>query len=156
MLAHFSAAVLTIGMAVIILLYVGLRLLRPAARLSFAKARRWVGLAGVVAGTMQGAAGISAPVSVTFLNAMRLERPAFIVTISVFFAAMSAVQMPTLWAYDLISPVLLAGSTAALIPLFLFMRVGSWLARHLSAQAFDRLTLVLLTLLAVRLVSSQL
>ena len=107
--------------------------------------------ASAAAGILQGAAGISAPIAVSFLNAMRLERPVFIATISMFFAAMSVVQIPALMWAGLLSPEVVLLAAAALIPIFLAMPVGAWLARHLSAAQFDRAILVLLAVLALRL-----
>ena len=40
---------------------------------------------GVGGGILQGSAGLSAPISITFLNSMKLERNQFIPTISVYF-----------------------------------------------------------------------
>ena len=39
---------------------------------------------GAGGGVLQGSAGLSAPVSITFLNSMKLERNQFIPTISVY------------------------------------------------------------------------
>ena len=48
-------------------------------------------------------AGISAPVSITFLNAIKLSRSGFIAVVSMFFVAMSLVQMPMLVHYELLT-----------------------------------------------------
>ncbi|WP_346909095.1 hypothetical protein [uncultured Roseibium sp.] len=47
-------------------------------------------------GALQGATGISAPASITFLNALKLPRSTFIATISVFFIVMSIGQIEQL------------------------------------------------------------
>jgi hypothetical protein len=152
LLATAPARALTLLVAAAVVLYIGLRLARPDFRLAEGPARRAVAPVGVVAGILQGAAGISAPVSVSFLNAMRLERNTFIATISAFFVAMGLVQLPTLFAAGLLTLPLLGMSAAALVPLFLFMPVGAWAARHLSPRGFDRLVLALLAVLAARLI----
>ena len=95
---------------------------------------------------------VPAPIAVSFLSAMRLERPAFIATISLFFAAMSVVQIPTLLWFNLLTPATLLLAAAALIPIFAAMPLGSWLARHWSARRFDITILILLALLAIRLI----
>jgi uncharacterized membrane protein YfcA len=105
---------------------------------------------------LQGAGGISAPFSISFLNAMRMERKAFIGTVSVYFIAMAATQLPALFATGLMTPGLLALSGLALVPLLLFMPVGARVAQWLSPKGFDRLTLVLLSLLALRLLYTAL
>jgi uncharacterized protein len=152
LLATLPVAALTLLLAGVIILYIALRLVMPQFRLSLAAARCVVLPLGLAGGVLQGAGGISAPISVSLLNAMRLERPVFIATISAFFAAMSAVQLPLLVGYGLMTPVLLALSGAALAALFAGMPVGAWLAQRLSARAFDRVVLGLLCVLAARLI----
>ena len=156
LLASLPTRALMLMVALAVVAYVGLRLARPNFQLSETVAKNSVLPAGFSAGILQGAAGISAPISVSFLNAMRLERPAFIATISAFFVAMSLVQIPAMFAFGMLNAERLAMSAAALIPLLLFMPVGTWLARRMSAQTFDRLTLVLLSALAVRLIYAAL
>ena len=152
MLATLPVAALTLLLAAVVILYIAMRLALPQFRLNLAAANRVVLPLGLAAGVLQGAGGISAPISVSLLNAMRLERPVFIATISAFFAAMSAAQLPALFAYGLMTPTLLVLSAVALLPLFAGMPVGAWLARRMSARAFDRLVLGLLCVLAVRLI----
>ena len=101
---------------------------------------------------MQGAGGISAPVSVTFLNAMRLPRAEFIATISVFFVTMSIVQIPSLAYLGILTIDRSLMAMAAAVPLFLSMPVGEWAARHMSKVVFDRIILILLAAIAVRLI----
>ena len=111
-----------------------------------------VGIPAIIfGGIMQGAGGVSAPVSVTFLNAMRLERLEFIATIAVFFAMMSLVQFPTLWSLGIMTPERAALGLAAALPLFGAMPLGAWLARHISREVFDRIILALLAIIACRL-----
>jgi uncharacterized membrane protein YfcA len=152
LLATLPVEALSLVIAGTIVAYIALRLARPGFRVPWDVARRAVLPVGALAGVLQGAAGLSAPVSVGFLNAMRLERAAFIATISALFAAMGMAQLPALAGFGLLTPHLLALSAAALIPLVAFMPVGSWLARRISPRSFDRLVLALLTVLALRLV----
>jgi hypothetical protein len=84
---------------------------------------------------------------------MRLERPQFIGTVTFFFTMMAVVQIPALFAYGIMDGRKFLISTAALFPIIAFMPVGSWLARHFSREVFDRLVLVLLTGIAIRLVA---
>ncbi|MEE4345738.1 MAG: TSUP family transporter, partial [Paracoccaceae bacterium] len=91
-------------------------------------------------------------VSLSFLNALKLERPQFIVTISVFFFAMALVQIPLLAGLGILTRELFLLSCLALIPLMAAMPLGAWLARRGSANTFDRVILVLLSLLSLRLI----
>ena len=152
LLANLPATLLQLVMAAIVLAYVTLRLARPHMRLRMDHAERAAVPVGLAAGALQGAAGISAPISVTFLNAIRLGRDSFIFTIAVFFATMGLVQVPALWAYGLLPPAMLGLSAVAVLPMLAAMPVGRWLARSISPEAFDRIILAFLTLLALRLI----
>ena len=155
-LASASATLLILLVACAVFLYIAFRLLRPDWTLSRGAGRRLGFGAGTLGGVLQGAAGLSAPVSITFLNAMRLERRVFIATISIFFFAMSLVQIPTLAALGILDLHLAGLSLLACLPLFGAMPAGAWLARRLSKEAFDRIILGLLAVVALRLVWSAL
>lgn len=151
LLATLHVNVLMASLAVVVFAYIALRLSRPDWHLPREQGRRIGPVVGLVGGVMQGAGGLSAPVSVTFLNALNLSRSEFIATISVFFLAMSALQVPTLIALDILTLDRAVLAAAAAVPLFLGMPLGSWAARHLSKRAFDRAILTLLAVIAVKL-----
>lgn len=151
LLAYLPARALTAMVALAVFLYVGLRLLKPDFKIPLPMAEKLCPWTGGLSGLLQGAAGISAPISVSFLNAMRLERKIFIPTISVFFLAMTAAQLPVQIALGLMSLPLAVLGSAALVPLIMFMPVGAWLSRSISASTFDRLTLTLLAGMAIKL-----
>jgi uncharacterized protein len=151
-LATFPQELLSIIVAAAVIAYVAFRLARADWVLPMRAAERLSVPAGVAAGMLQGASGISAPVSLTFLNAMRLDRPVFIATVSIFFTTMTAVQMPTAALFGILTPERLAISALAIAPIWAFMPVGAFLARQVSREAFDRTILILLAALAVKLV----
>src|SRR3546814_2219990 len=65
---------------------------------------------------------------------MRIDRPAFIATISVFFVAMSAMQIPLLVGWGVLTPLRLLLSVAAILPLAAGMPLGAMLARRFSKE----------------------
>ena len=152
LLSALPADLLMRIVAFIVLGYVVFRLMRPNWRLSGELANRLVAPAGFIGGILQGAGGISAPVSVTFLNALKMERAAFIATISIFFVAMSAVQIPTLISLGILTQDRLLFSVFALIPLLGGMPIGAWIARHVDAAVFDKVVLALLLVVALKLI----
>jgi len=152
MLAAFSPRMLLLIVAIAVLLYIGARLARPDLLLGRELATRLAIPAGAVAGLLQGSGGLSAPVSLTFLNAMGLTRTHFISTVSIFFAVMTAAQVPMMGALGLLSWQGLALSFLAMFPILAFMPVGAALAKRFSKEAFDRAILALLTVLAVKLI----
>ncbi len=138
-------------LAIIVFAYVGLRLARPGWHLARPVGEKWAVVAGLGGGVMQGAGGISAPISVTYLNAMRLSRDEFIATISVLFSAMSFVQILSLVLLGILTPERFWVGVAAIGPLFAAIWVGEKAAKRLSKVWFDRVILVLLVVIAVRL-----
>ncbi len=143
--------ILMLCVALAVFLYIGLRIGRPHWRLSYGAALKWAGIPGFVAGVAQTAAGLSAPVSITYLNAMRLERATFMPTISCFFAGLGVVQVPMLVGMGILDGPKLLLSAGALLPLIAGMPIGAWLGRRFSPQVFDWVILTVLALLALRL-----
>ena len=156
MLASLRPEALQLITAGAVSTYIAFRLARPHWRLASAAAHRLALPVGLVAGVLQGTTGISAPVSLSFMNAMRLDRPQFIVTISIFFAAMALVQIPMLVVYGLMTWQLAGWGVAGFAVVLAGMALGERLVRHISAVVFDRIILALLAVLALRLVWSAL
>jgi uncharacterized membrane protein YfcA len=150
-LASLTTATLSLIVAFSILAYIAMRLAQPNWQMAMPMAKKLALPAGIAAGFLQGASGLSAPASITFLNAMRLSRPVFIATISILFTTITVVQFPALWQAGFLSGDLLITSALAFIPLFIGMPIGQWLAKSVSPVIFDRIILVLLGLIALRL-----
>ncbi|WP_299351757.1 sulfite exporter TauE/SafE family protein [uncultured Shimia sp.] len=152
-LASVKSDNLMILLALIIFAYVIFKMARPGLKLDYSVAERIAAPVGLTAGFLQTLAGISAPVSLTFLNVMHLERRTFIATISGFFVAVGVLQIPLLAAFGIMTwPLFLLGC-AAVVVIFAFMPVGAFLGRRLSADTFNKVILVVLTLLAIRLLA---
>lgn len=153
MLVSLPAQALSTGVALGCLAYIAFRLARPDWSLSHQTARRVVAPVGIAGGILQGAIGVSAPITVTFLSAMRLDRPVFIATISVVFVAMSLAQIPLMVSAGLMTPtrVAMGGGTLALI--LLTMPLGEALARRWSPALFNKIILLMLAAIAVRLLA---
>jgi hypothetical protein len=155
-LATLSPWLLLLLTAGAVFIYIAFRLMRPDWRLDYPLARVLALPAGVLAGVLQGASGVSAPVSLSFLNAMKLERATFIASVSIFFAVLTAIQMATLIGYGFMTPLRFGIGLGALALIAAFMPVGAFLARVISREVFDRVILALLAVIAVRLAVSAL
>ncbi len=107
---------------------------------------------GFVSGLLQGATGISAPVSITFLSSLGLGRSGFVFAISTLFVSFSVVQVPSLALAGILTWDRLLLSALALVPILIAMPLGGWLASRISREAFDRLVLALLAVIAAKLV----
>lgn len=151
LLVWLPAEALALLVALAVLGYLALRLLRAGFTLAREVADRIAGPVGFLGGLLQGSTGLSAPAVLTFLNAMRLPRTAFIGTISVFFVTMSAMQVPTLIAVGVLTPERIALGFGVLAIATVTMPLGAWLGRHLSPRLFDALMLALLAAIAVKI-----
>lgn len=151
LLSILPQEILQLLVAIAVLAYIALRLARPNWALQKPLAQSLSGPAGIMGGFLQGATGISAPASITFLNAMKLPRETFIATISIFFVAMSATQMVSLWQVGLMSLDTLTWGFAALGLVFLSMPLGNWLGRRASPRVFDRTMLAILAAIAAKI-----
>ncbi|MBZ5487932.1 sulfite exporter TauE/SafE family protein [Halomonas aquamarina] len=151
-LVVLSPALLSMGVAGAIALYLLVKLTNRQFTLSYPTASRIVIPVGLLGGVLQGAAGMSAPASITFLNAMRLERPVFIGSISVFFASITLVQIPALLSAGILTLERSLYSGAALVIILLTMPLGARLGKRLPHQWFDNLIMLLLAGIATKIV----
>ncbi len=154
-LKAFSSNALSTSVAVIVLIYVSFRLANPGWKLAGKMANRLAVPVGAMGGILQGATGLSAPVSITFVNAIQMERKQFISTMSFFFMFMALTQLPLQLWLGVMTQERFLYSLLATLPLVLFMPVGEFLARHISRKIFDKIILVLLTLLGLRLLAQH-
>lgn len=152
LLASLPSQMLSVTVGVLALSYIAFRFARPDWALQHALARRIAAPVGVASGILQGAAGISAPVSLTFLHALHLGRAQFIATISVLFSAMAVVQLPALFGLGVLDQQRFLISIVACLPLFIGMPIGAWLVRHIRSELFDRLIMLLLFVIAISLI----
>ena len=152
LLVNLSIKILTLSVAFIVIVYILLKLSVPSWKLTYEKAKKLVFLMGSLGGILQGTAGLSAPISITFLNSMKLERNQFIPTISVYFGVMSIFQMPTLYYYNFLNLEIILVSCISTLVLLSFMPIGSWIAKSVSKESFDKITLILLGFIAFRII----
>ena len=152
LLVSLPIKILTLSVAMLVIIYILLKIAVPSWKLVYGKAKKLVFIMGAGGGILQGSAGLSAPISITFLNSMKLERNQFIPTISVYFGVMSIFQMPTLYYYDFLNIEIIIVSIMSTIVLMCFMPLGSWIAKSISKETFDKVTLILLGFIALRII----
>jgi len=151
MLAALPSRSLMVLVAIGVFAYISSRLLWRDWKLGMSAAKRIVFPVGFAAGVLQGSTGVSAPLSITFLSSMRLERVQFVATISSFFMAISVVQIVMLTKLQILGDREVYYGCLALVPLIAFMPVGTLLIRYVSRVVFDRVIMTMLFVLAVKL-----
>ena len=152
LLANLPSHVLGVILAVVVVAYIAMRLARPHWHIPLGVAARIAPVVGLVSGFLQGATGISAPVSLSFMSALGFSRPQFVFAVSTLFVSYSAVQVPSLVATGILTGHRLLLSALAFLPVLAAMPAGNWLAGRLSRDTFDRLLLALLAVIAAKLV----
>lgn len=140
--------ILSLGIAGVIVLYLIIKVMKRHIALPFNIAARLVIPIGLLAGVLQGAAGMSAPASVTFLNAMQLKRSVYIGSISVFFVAITIVQIPALLNAGILTLERFLFSILALVVILAAMPLGARLGKRLPHRWFDNLVMLLLASIA--------
>ncbi|EKF40756.1 sulfite exporter TauE/SafE family protein [Nitratireductor indicus] len=151
-----AAEKLNLGLGLMLFFYIGLRVFSPQFSIKPKPALRLSPFVGLAAGFVQGAAGLCAAVFVPFVHAMKLEREAMLFTVSMVFLVFAMVQAVSLTVAGLFQPVYFVEGLLALIPVALFMPLGSWLGKRLSRQVFDRVFLVVLALIGAGLIETAL
>ena len=152
LLINLPIKILTLAVAFIVIIYIILKLVVPSWKLTYKKATKLVFIMGTGGGVLQGSAGLSAPISITFLNSMKLERKQFIPTISVYFGIMSIFQFPTLYYYNFFNLEITLLSVFSTVILICFMPLGSWFAKKMFKEVFDKIILILLSFIALRII----
>lgn len=151
-LVSFDAAPLMIFVGLAVLTYLGLDTLMPNLRLPAATGKRIAPLTGLGSGIMHGLSGISAPISLTYMTAMRLAREQFIFSASAAFLVAGMIQSVTLSYAGVLTADVALMSLIAVVPTLALLPLGTRLGRMFSPRTFRRLVLLLLLALALRMI----
>lgn len=147
---------LNLGLGLMLFLYIGMRLVGTKFTVKPVLAYQLSPVFGVLAGFVQGAAGLCAAVFVPFVHAMRLDKNAMVFSISLVFLVFAVIQFVSLNVAGLYKPFYLVEGVLALLPVALFMPLGIWLGDRLSRVMFDRVFLVVMTLIGIGLIETGL
>jgi uncharacterized membrane protein YfcA len=152
LLERLDPDALSLTMACSILLYVAARLTGVNVRIPPRLSRYTTPPIGALAGTLQGATGVSGPMIAFYLHAYGLPRDDYLFALSLTLQILSASQIASIWFAGLYTPERLALSALAIIPVALTLPLGVRMARRLSLPAFDRLVIALLAAAAGKLI----
>ncbi len=150
-LANLSLDILSFGVGIIVIIFISFKFFVPTWKLEYKKSKNLFFPFGFFGGIFQGAAGISAPISITFLNSFKLDRKTFIPTISVYFMMMSAFQAPALIHYKFMNFEIFVISLICTGILIISMPLGNKIAKSVSVELFDKLILTLLGLISLKI-----
>jgi uncharacterized membrane protein YfcA len=143
---------LVVGLGIVLLVYFILKVRNPHFAIAPALAKKLSPFTGVGTGVLQGATGISAPVGVTFIHAMGLDRQSHVFAVSAMFLLLGIVHLPSLFIAGIMHRDWALEAIIALVPVLIFMPLGQRVAGKLSRKAFDRLILIFLGLMGLKMV----
>lgn len=143
---------LSLGIGIMLMIYISLKVFSPSFAFSQQAAYRLSPLAGFLGGFAQGATGLCAAVIVPFIQSINISRTAIIFTISTVFLIFSMVQLSALAYAGLLELHYIFEGFLAMLPVVIFMPFGNWLGKKISRAVFDRVFLVILGVIAIGLI----
>ena len=156
LLSLLSETVLTMALALSVFAYVGWRLRWPEARMSGQVAQRIAPVAGSVAGVFQGAIGVSGPMVVSFVHALRPPRSGHLFSVTALFLVINGTQFVGLVATGLLTGERFVASILASAPVMVATLGGSRLGDRMGRAGFDRAVLATLGAAGIVLVAGLL
>jgi uncharacterized membrane protein YfcA len=151
LLKSLDTRVLSMVLALLIVGYVAVATSRPTFTIPSDVHRVTALPVGLLAGGLQGAAGISGPLLTTYMHGLRLRSNTYVYALNALFLVGSVTQTATFLAIGAYDRELLAQSVIALVPIAIGLPLGAWAHHRLSSAMFDKAVLVLLALLGVKL-----
>ncbi len=151
-LKALSPEVLALVLAGWVGLYLLTRLTHPDFRVGPKVARPLAPVIGFLAGCSQGATGASGQVVGTWFHALRFEPSAYVFSVCAVFATFSVVQMVSMASFGLLTGERVLESAIAVVPTMIGVPLGVRLGRVIARDTFDRVILVGLTVLELRLI----
>lgn len=144
LLSQLSETALTSALAASVFAYIVWRIRWPEAEMSGRVAHRVAPAAGGLAGLFQGAIGVSGPIVVSFIHALRPPRAGHVFSVTALFLVIGGVQFVLLFVFGLMTTGRFLGSVVACVPVMLATLGGSWIGDRLGRAAFDRAVLATL------------
>lgn len=151
MTLDMSHAQLNAMLAGVVLLAVALMAWQPTLQIAPAHEGLVGTGVGLLSGLLGGVSSLTGPVMITYLMALRLEREAFIGSISIIYLSGALPLYAAMLYFGSLDAAKFALSALALLPMAAGLMAGKALRQHLDENRFRRVLLAFLTLLAVLL-----
>jgi uncharacterized protein len=150
-LVYASPRVLETGLAIWIFAYLAMRLAHPHFALTGRFRRRWSPAVGAVAGALQAATGISAPIIAPYVNALKLRPDAYVFAVCACFGTFAAAHLSVVLATGQLTRATALMGLAAVVPAIVFIPLGVRTRRLVSPRAFDLFIRIMLAAMGSRL-----
>lgn len=143
--------VLGLIVAGMMLVYVLLFVSRPDFRLPKAATRVLSPIVGLAAGVLQGATGLSGPVLITYLHSLRMDKGAYIFSLTFLFQIYAVIHAVSIAILGLFTTERLVYGLISLIPILTMLRFGAAVSKKLTARTFEYVVVTVMAVSAVRL-----
>jgi uncharacterized membrane protein YfcA len=152
LLTILRPALLSGALACVVIVFVVASSLDKMPTLTRRSAARWGPLIGLIAGTAQGAAGASGPITTGYLLSLELPRGTFLFAINILFVVLDLTQALSLAHIGMIGANDLVPSLVVSAILGLGMCAGFVVQKRIDDRLFRRGVLTLLSLTALGLI----
>lgn len=152
LLTILRPALLSGALACVVIVFVLASSLDKMPTLTPSQAARWGPLIGLIAGTAQGGAGASGPITTGYLLSLEMPRGTFLFAINLLFVVLDVTQMLSLTQLGIIRGSTFGDSLVVSTIMGLGMGAGFVLQRRVDDRLFRRAVLALLSITALGLI----
>ncbi|MEK9692728.1 MAG: sulfite exporter TauE/SafE family protein [Rhodospirillaceae bacterium] len=124
----------------------------PDFRLKGEAARRASPFLAAIAGISQGATGIAGPVVATWIHSYRLEKELYVFGVSILFLVIATTHLAAVAGLGLLDFERLVQGAVAIIPTIIFTQIGMWTTRYMSAALFNKLVILFIVVMEIKLI----
>ena len=111
------------------------------------------GVVGAIAGSIQGATGVSGHIVAPYFNSRQITPEAYAFLVASAFLVFCVAQMGTAISTGLFTNERLILGLIALVPTLLFTRIGASFAGKISSAVFQRILIVIFVIMEIKLVA---
>ncbi len=151
LLVHLPETPLLIALIVTIVMFVVHYFRAPDRLMDPKTAHRWSPPVGIVAGLMQGAIGISGPIVAMWIHGYRLQKNAYVYSVTMLFLLAGSAQLVMLAITGEFTTDRLAAVGVAFVTALSVVPIGTRMRGRLAGQIFERLIVALLIVSALSL-----
>ncbi len=152
LLVSLDVSLISILLGILTIVFVLTEKARKGWRIPDHHERLYAPPAGFVAGILGGVSGVSAPILVTYLYSLKLDKKDFVYTISAIFVIFNGVQGINFWVLGLYTPESALFGLSYIIPIILGTIVGTRFQDKISQQLFNYLVLGTLFIVGLDLI----
>jgi uncharacterized membrane protein YfcA len=136
---------------ILIIIFVGMRLLGVAPRIDPARERVAGPIVGFVGGVLNGASGLSGPLFASYLLSLGVTARRFAFTVSTLFCTMTTIRLAGFAAIGSVTPALFASGVILVAPSLAGQWLGFAFQRRRSDRALELIVLVALVAAALKI-----